>query len=182
MVLLILFPALMMGNPFPLLLLGFLFVLYSCMFQLIRSSSHFTDQSALIIFRSQISSGPNETLLATNWSSISPNLICNWIGVSCSRHRQRVTALDLSFMGLQGTISPHIGNLSFLVKLRLSDNNFYGFIPHEIDRLHRLRILMLASNQLEGSIPPSIQNCQKLHENMDLKGRCPSKPMSIAMA
>ncbi|KAG2724840.1 hypothetical protein I3760_01G037100 [Carya illinoinensis] len=67
-------------------------------------------------------------------------------------------------MGLQGTISPHIGNLSFLVKLRLSDNNFYGFIPHEIDRLHRLRILMLASNQLEGSIPPSIQNCQKLHE------------------
>ncbi|KAG6729640.1 hypothetical protein I3842_01G039600 [Carya illinoinensis] len=67
-------------------------------------------------------------------------------------------------MGLQGTISPHIGNLSFLVKLCLSDNNFYGFIPHEIDRLHCLRILMPASNQLEGSIPPSIQNCQKLRE------------------
>ncbi|XP_041009179.1 probable LRR receptor-like serine/threonine-protein kinase At3g47570 [Juglans microcarpa x Juglans regia] len=151
----------LIGNLFPLLLLGFLFVQYSCMFQLIQSLSNFTDQSALIAFRSRISSSPNETLLATNWST-APNSICNWIGVSCNRRRQRVTALHHSYMGLHGTISPHIGNLSFLVSLDLSNNSFFGFIPQEISRLHRLRILLLDSNQLEGSIPPTIQNCRKL--------------------
>ncbi|KAF5463992.1 hypothetical protein F2P56_014110 [Juglans regia] len=170
----------LIGNMFPLMLLSFLFVQYSCMFQLIQSFNNFTDQSALIAFKSRISSSPNETLLATNWYA--PNSICNWIGVSCSRRRQRVTALDLSYMGLHGTISPHIGNLSFLVSLHLFDNSFFGFIPHEISRLHRLRILILSFNQLEGSIPPSIHNCRKLRKNMDLKERYPSKPMSTAMA
>ncbi|KAG7960383.1 hypothetical protein I3843_10G121000 [Carya illinoinensis] len=64
-------------------------------------------------------------------------------------------------MGLQGTISPHMGNLSFLVLLDLSFNSFFGFIPHEIGHLHRLRILFLSSNQLEGSIPPTIHNYNK---------------------
>ncbi|KAG6729637.1 hypothetical protein I3842_01G039300 [Carya illinoinensis] len=150
----------LIGNLFPLMLLSFLFVQYSCMFQLVQPFNNFTDQSALIAFKSRISSSPNETLLATNWST--SNSICNWIGVSCSRRRQRVTALYLSYMGLQGTISPQIGNLSFLVSLHLSNNSFFGFIPHEISRLHRLRILILAFNQLEGSIPPSIHSCQKL--------------------
>ncbi|KAF5464002.1 hypothetical protein F2P56_014118 [Juglans regia] len=171
-------------NSSLLLLLGFLFVQYSCMFQLIQSYSNFTDQSALIAFKSQINSSPNETLLATNWST-APNSICNWIGVSCSRHRQRVTALDLSYMGLHGTISPHIGNLSFLVSLDLSVNNFSGFIPLEISRLHRLRILMLASNQLEGSIPPTIQNCRKLRvvsfDTNRLIGAIPSSFGNLSM-
>ncbi|KAF5464004.1 hypothetical protein F2P56_014120 [Juglans regia] len=65
-------------------------------------------------------------------------------------------------MGLHGTISPHIGNLSFLVSLDLSNNSFFGFIPHEISCLPRLRILLLYFNQLEGSIPPTIHNCRKL--------------------
>ncbi|KAG6666556.1 hypothetical protein I3843_01G035700 [Carya illinoinensis] len=152
----------LIGNLFPLMLLSFLFVQYSCMFQLVQPFNNFTDQSALFAFKSRINSSPNETLLATNWST--SNSICNWIGVSCSPCRQRVTALDLSYMGLQGTISPHIGNLSFLVSLLLSNNSFFGFIPHEISRLHRLRILILEFNQLEGSIPPSIHNCQKLRK------------------
>ncbi|KAG6666551.1 hypothetical protein CIPAW_01G038700 [Carya illinoinensis] len=169
---------------FPLLLLGFLFVQYSCMFQLIQSFNNFTDQSALIAFKSRISSSPNETRLATNWST-APNSICNWIGVSCSRRRQRVTALDLSFMGLQGNISPHIGNLSFLVSLNLSFNNFFGFIPHEISHLHRLRKLSLAFNQLEGSIPPTIHNCRKLRkvifDTNRLIGAIPSSLGNLSM-
>ncbi|KAG6729628.1 hypothetical protein I3842_01G039000 [Carya illinoinensis] len=149
-----------------------------------QGRDNFIGQSALIAFKSRISSRPNETLLATNWST-APNSICNWIGVSCSRRRQRVTALDLSHMGLQGTISPHIGNLSFLVKLDLSFNNFYGFIPHEISRLHRLRLLLLGSNQLEGSIPPTIQSCRKLHvvsfDTNHLIGAIPSSLGNMSM-
>ncbi|XP_059454475.1 probable LRR receptor-like serine/threonine-protein kinase At3g47570 [Corylus avellana] len=142
-------------------LLGLLLV-QSCMLELAQSSTNLTDQSALIAFSSKITSGPNETVLAGNWSTTTN--FCNWIGISCSRRRQRVTALNLSHVGLQGTISPYIGNLSFLVSLDLSNNSFFGSMPHEIGRLHRLRILSLPYNNLEGSIPPTLQNCQNLRE------------------
>ncbi|XP_059428123.1 probable LRR receptor-like serine/threonine-protein kinase At3g47570 isoform X1 [Corylus avellana] len=88
-----------------LLFLGFLLA-QSCTFQLAHSSTNITDRSALIAFNSKIRSSSNETVLAGNWSTTTN--FCNWIGVSCSRRRQRVTALNLSYMGLQGTISPHI--------------------------------------------------------------------------
>ncbi|KAG6639827.1 hypothetical protein CIPAW_10G129600, partial [Carya illinoinensis] len=89
--------------------------------------------------------------------STAPNSTCNWIGVSCSRRRQRVTTLNLSYMGLQGTISPHMGNLSFLVLLDLSFNSFFGFIPHEIGHLHHF-----ATNRLIGAIPSSLSNLPML--------------------
>ncbi|XP_059462696.1 receptor kinase-like protein Xa21 [Corylus avellana] len=146
-----------------LLLLSFLLLQYLCMLQLAQSSTtSFTDQAALIAFNSKLTSGPNQTVLAANWSTATN--FCNWIGISCSRRRQRVTALVLSYMGLQGTISPHIGNLSFLVYLNLRNNSFFGSMPHEINRLHRLRILQLSSNQLEGSIPPTLHNCRNLQQ------------------
>ncbi|KAK7834122.1 lrr receptor-like serine/threonine-protein kinase efr [Quercus suber] len=144
------------------LLLAFLLV-HSCVLQLSQSASNFTDQSALIAFNSKI----NNAHSAGNWSTTTN--FCNWIGVTCSLRRQRVTALNLSYLGLQGTISPHVGNLSFLVSLDLSNNSFYGFLPHEISRLHRLRELVLSYNLLEGSIPPTIHNCHKL-EYLSLPG------------
>ncbi|KAL4654590.1 hypothetical protein ACB092_01G390800 [Castanea dentata] len=137
------------------LLLAFLLV-HSCVLQLSQSASNFTDQSALIAFKSKI----NNAHSAGNWSTATN--FCNWMGVTCSLRRQRVTALNLSNLGLQGTISPHVGNLSFLVSLDLSNNSFYGFLPHEISRLHRLKELVLSYNLLEGSIPPTIHNCHKL--------------------
>ncbi|XP_059431342.1 probable LRR receptor-like serine/threonine-protein kinase At3g47570 isoform X1 [Corylus avellana] len=147
-------------RPSLLFLLGFLLV-QSCMHQLYSQSlSNSTDQLALIAFKSNITSSPNQTLLAANWTTTTN--MCNWVGVSCSRRRQRVTALNLSYMGLEGTISPHIGNLSFLVSLDLSNNYFFSFLPHEISRLHRLRILRLSSNLLEGNIPPTLHYCRKL--------------------
>ena len=150
-----------------LLLLAFLLV-QPCIPHLSHSSNNFTDQSALIAFKSQITFGPNVTVFAGgNWSSTTN--FCKWFGVSCSRRRQRVTALDLSYVGLHGTISPHIANLSFLVSLDLSNNSFNGFLPHEISRLHRLRELVLSNNLFEGSIPPTIQYCQKL-VNLSLSG------------
>jgi len=148
----------------------------SCIFQLVQSSTNFTDQSALIAFKSKLTYSPNQTVLAGNWSTTTS--FCNWIGVSCSRHKQRVTSLNLGFMGLQGTISPHVGNLSFLVSLNLRNNSFVGSLPHEISGLHRLRILILAYNQLEGTIPPTLENCRNLREihlvNNHLTGSIPS--------
>ncbi|CAN1321048.1 Putative receptor-like protein kinase At3g47110 [Linum perenne] len=39
---------------------------------------------------------------------------CQWKGVSCAATHARVTALELQSQELSGSISPHIGNLSFL--------------------------------------------------------------------
>ena len=143
-----------------LLLLAFLLV-QPCILHLSHSSNNFTDQSALIAFKSEISSHPDDTIFsASNWSTTAN--FCEWFGISCSRRRQRVTALNLSYVDLHGTISPHIGNLSFLVSLDLHNNSFSGFLPHEIGNLHRLRELQLSNNLLEGSIPPTLHNCQKL--------------------
>ncbi|GAV59608.1 Pkinase domain-containing protein/LRR_1 domain-containing protein/LRRNT_2 domain-containing protein/LRR_8 domain-containing protein, partial [Cephalotus follicularis] len=119
---------------------------------------NYTDHSALIGFQSAIDFDPTNTLVG-NWSEASN--FCNWVGVSCDQQHQRVTALNLSYMGLQGIIS-HVGNLSFLVTLDLRNNSFHGSLPHEISQLSRLRTLVLQFNQLEGNIPLSLHHCQSL--------------------
>ncbi|CAN0892452.1 Probable LRR receptor-like serine/threonine-protein kinase At3g47570 [Linum grandiflorum] len=77
---------------------------------------------------------------------------CEWHGVSCSaRHYGRVTALRLRSQGLSGSISTHVGNLSFLKE-----------IPSEIGCLHRLQKLLLSNNSLDGEIPSNISRCSAL--------------------
>ncbi|XP_010050947.2 putative receptor-like protein kinase At3g47110 [Eucalyptus grandis] len=137
------------------------------MFQPIICSSNFTDQVALLHFKSAIEIDPTNTIKGSNWTTEAN--FCEWIGVFCSNRRQRVTALDLSYMGLEGRLSPYLGNLSFLASLDLRNNNFHGRIPIEIGRLHRLKELVLQLNQFEGNIPPNLAQCQNLEE-MSLAG------------
>ncbi|CAN1295334.1 LRR receptor-like serine/threonine-protein kinase EFR [Linum perenne] len=97
---------------------------------------------------------------------------CEWYGVSCSkRHHGRVTALLLDSEGLSGSISPHIGNLSFLKELVLFNNSFIGEIPHEIGRLHRLKRLWLHNNSLDGEIPSNISGCSALTQFVVLNNK-----------
>ncbi|CAL5328355.1 unnamed protein product [Camellia sinensis] len=138
-------------------LLGAL-VLYSCMVELAICSSNFTDQLALFSFKSHITQDPNIKL--GNWTT--ETNFCDWEGVSCSRRRQRVTALSLGNMGLAGSISPYIGNLSFLKVLDLGNNSFDGPLINEIGRLHRLTDLILHKNNLQGGIPLDLYQCRKL--------------------
>ncbi|KAJ8451237.1 hypothetical protein Cgig2_014009 [Carnegiea gigantea] len=60
------------------------------------------------------------------------------------------------------TISPYIGNLSFLRSIDLSTNKLGGQIPVEIGLLSRLSFLYLFQNLLIGEIPSSISNCLSL--------------------
>ncbi|KAM3742766.1 hypothetical protein ACB098_07G092700 [Castanea mollissima] len=152
-----------------LLLLAFLLV-QPCILHSSHSSNNFTDQSALIAFKSEISFHPNDTVFsAGNWSTTTN--FCDWFGVSCSRRRQRVTALNLSYVGLHGTISPHIGNLSFLVSLDLQNNSFSSFLPHEIGNLHHLKKLSPETTKLythahhnqTSSIPKDLRLLPRLH-------------------
>ncbi|XP_027111968.2 uncharacterized protein [Coffea arabica] len=118
-----------------------------------------TDQSALLSLKAKITGDPHE-ILASNWSATSS--VCDWRGVTCGSRHSRVTALNISNLGLTGTIPPQLGNLSFLMSLDMSGNNFYGELPHELIRLSRLRVLSLGINMLSGNIPPWVGSFQQL--------------------
>ncbi|XVF20553.1 hypothetical protein REPUB_Repub12eG0010400 [Reevesia pubescens] len=117
-----------------------------------------TDQSTLLEIKHQILDPHN--FLDSNWSTNSS--VCYWIGVSCGARHGRVSVLDLSDMGLNGTIAPQLGNLSFLVSLNLSGNNFHGFLPKELAKLHRLKLIDLSQNAFDGEIPTWVGNLTTL--------------------
>ncbi|PON42470.1 Serine/threonine protein kinase [Trema orientale] len=118
-----------------------------------------TDRFALLKFKDSISNDPYGVLRSWNDSSIN---FCNWPGIACSRRHQRVTSLNLEDCTLRGTISPYIGNLSFLRVVNLGNNKFYGEIPPQVGHLFRLQRLNLSINMLEGEIPANLSYCSNL--------------------
>ncbi|KAJ6821176.1 receptor kinase-like protein Xa21 [Iris pallida] len=116
-----------------------------------------TDRSSLLLFKSKISLDPHGVLLAT-WNDTLP--FCSWQGVICGhRHSERVVSLNLTSLGLVGTIPPHLANLTFLRTIDLSSNHFHGPIPQELSRLSPLQILDLGNNSLSGMIPSELSHC-----------------------
>ncbi|KAJ4837188.1 hypothetical protein Tsubulata_030086 [Turnera subulata] len=119
------------------------------------------DQNALLALKSHITYDPNN-ILATNWSTTTS--VCSWIGISCNNATpQRVTALNLSSMGLEGSIPQDIGNLSFLAMLDLSNNRLAGEIPSGFRSLPNLEALFLGRNRFSGSIRMSAFNMSSLN-------------------
>ncbi|KAF0895705.1 hypothetical protein E2562_014324 [Oryza meyeriana var. granulata] len=124
------------------------------------------DELALLSFRSSLLY--DEGSLLASWNTSGNGQHCTWPGVVCGRrHPDRVVKLWLPSSDLSGTISPSLGNLSFLRKLDLSGNHLSGEIPPELGRLSRLRWMDLSDNSLQGSIPAAIGACTHL-TGMDL--------------
>ncbi|KAL7253367.1 hypothetical protein ACSBR1_007822 [Camellia fascicularis] len=119
-----------------------------------------TDRLSLLAIKDKIIEDPLHVLSSWN-DSIH---FCQWQDVMCGRRHQRVTALDLQSRELVGSISPHLGNLSFLRELLLQNNSFGNEIPPEIGRLPRLQILQLNNNSIGGRIPVNISRCTNLIE------------------
>ena len=117
-----------------------------------------TNRLALLKFKESIVDDPYGILSSWN-DSIQ---FCNWYGVTCGCHHRRVIALELLGHKLRGTITPYIGNLTFLRVTDLGNNIFYGKIPKEVGHLFRLQHLNIQSNTLGGEIPASLANCTKL--------------------
>ncbi|XP_057448802.1 probable LRR receptor-like serine/threonine-protein kinase At3g47570 [Lotus japonicus] len=156
---------------FPLMFPASLFWLYLILFTFKHCpkttasiSRNQTDHLALLKFKEQISYDPYGILDSWNHSTH----FCMWHGITCSsKHRRvhrRVTELSLTGYQLHGSLSPHVGNLSFLTKLYLQENNFHGNIPQELGRLVLLQVLYLTNNSFTGEIPTNLTTC------FDLKG------------
>ncbi|KAJ6836253.1 putative receptor-like protein kinase [Iris pallida] len=148
---------------FFLLLLLLALSLFSATSAAIGALDNSTDLSSLLAFKAASTTSGGDAsgiIIAANWTTDAP--FCTWVGVGCSRRRPRVVSLNLSSFSLQGTISPHLSNLSFLSSLDLSNNSLSGTIPDTLGRLPRLATLLLRQNLLSGPIPPSIFNMSSL--------------------
>ncbi|XP_009786455.1 receptor kinase-like protein Xa21 [Nicotiana sylvestris] len=141
-----------------LLILLFLVQYYSVFIS--AAPSNETDQEALLAFQNLVTSP--SLFLAKNWTSNTS--FCSWFGVTCSSRRQRVVALTLPNLKLQGTISPSLANLSFLRELNLGNNFFHGGIPYGLGNLPRLRVIDIQNNQLQGSIPRNLFQHQRVEK------------------
>jgi len=80
--------------------------------------------------------------------------VCKWHGIKCTG--DKITKVDLSELGLSGTLPEELSLLPSLRFLHLDHNKFTGTIPSSYGALTGLQELFLHRNQLEGPIPPSI--------------------------
>ena len=97
------------------------------------------------------------------------------------RVRGRVTALDLTQLGLNGRIPPEVGRLDGLVSLRLSRNRLVGPIPPELGGLSNLRKLWLDDNRLSGPVPPELGRLSRLAD-LRVKENLLSGPLPPSVA
>ncbi|KZV57089.1 receptor-like protein kinase [Dorcoceras hygrometricum] len=136
----------------------FFFFFLLCAF--VTSENNETELAALMAFKNGVIGDPLGAL--TSWN-VAVNF-CEWKGVVCSkRHRDRVVSVDLTSQSLVGSLSPRVGNLSFLREFILRNNSFYGHIPQEIGRLRRLEYLELSNNSFSGEIPRNLSMCSNLY-------------------
>ncbi|KAB1204354.1 hypothetical protein CJ030_MR8G014195 [Morella rubra] len=156
-------PMLVMGRTRLLILLSVSLLLAS--FGNGTSTNLTTDQSALLALKAQISYDPHG--VSNDWSLNTS--VCNWKGVTCDSRNHRIEALSLFDMGLEGTLPPHLGNLSYLGSLNISNNSFHGPLPNELARLDRLEVLDFGFNKFSEEIPSWIGWLSKL-QILSLKG------------
>ncbi|CAL5414380.1 unnamed protein product [Camellia sinensis] len=95
-----------------------------------------------------------------------------------------VIGITLRSQGLVGSLSSHVGNLSFLERIRLPNNSFHGPIPQEMGRLSRLQIIEFGNNSFRGGIPNNLSRCSKLEwldlVNNNLTGNIPAELGSLS--
>ncbi|GFS33634.1 leucine-rich repeat protein kinase family protein [Actinidia rufa] len=132
-----------------------------------------TDRQALLVIKDLIPGDPLRVFSSWNHSLH----FCDWQGVICGRRHQRVRVLNLSSLGLVGSLSPHVGNLTFLRIIDLGDNSFNGKIPQEIGRLFRLQYFVVWNNSFQGEFPTNLTHCPDIRVinviKNNLRGKLP---------
>jgi len=99
---------------------------------------------------------------------------CGWSSVTC--YNGRISSIDLSYLGLTGTIPSSIVNLSFLTRLNFYYNRIGGRIPPGLSLLSKLSYLDLRYNSFSGAVPDDLPvHLQSLYLSYNnLNGTIPS--------
>ena len=81
----------------------------------------------------------------------------HFLGVLCTtpedNSSSRIAVINLEGDGLDGFLTPTIGNLTELTTLNLRNNNFRGPIPNTIAKLRKITKLLLSQNFFSGCLP-----------------------------
>lgn len=104
-------------------------------------------------------------LASWDFANTSASNICTLNGVSCwNLNENRIISLQLSSMGLSGSLPESLKNCHSLQTLDLSSNSLSGTIPAQICAwLPYLVTLDLSKNSLSGPIPDQIVDCKFLN-------------------
>ncbi|KAJ7967735.1 Strubbelig-receptor family protein [Quillaja saponaria] len=145
------------GVSFSLFVIGFVSI--ASIFAALPLVSANTDSSnvqALQVMYSSLNSPPQ----LTNWKS-SGGDPCgeSWKGVTCEG--SAVVSIEVSGLGLSGTMGYQLSDLTSLRKLDLSNNNIHDTIPYQLPP--NLTSLNLASNNFSGNLPYSISSMVSLN-------------------
>ncbi|KAK9742355.1 hypothetical protein RND81_03G166500 [Saponaria officinalis] len=165
----------------PAFLIFFLFVVQNITAAgALRRFDYETDHAALLAIKNQLVDRPEGVF--SSWNDSVPH--CAWAGVTCGRKHKRVTMLHLNSRNLSGTISPFIGNLSFLNTIALYNNSLHGQIPDKIGDLFRLQELWINNNTIDGEIPGSLSSCLNLRilsmSYNKLEGKLPAELRALS--
>ena len=101
--------------------------------------------------------GLRDTLRGTaalNWTAGKP--MAEWEGVTVSGTPQRVTALNLADLDLDGELSGLLGNLTGLTTLDLSGNSLTGMLPSKLALLTSLTTVAISGTSFTGCAPASM--------------------------
>ena len=103
----------------------------------------------------------------TEWSCTTDGLIATdacasgseWTGVDCD-----IVALDLSTIGLRGTLPSAMAKLSWMRTFNLVNNSLTGSLPTPYGNIGALTQLNLGNNILSGQIPSEFGSLTELKE------------------
>ncbi|KAL5775285.1 hypothetical protein ACOSP7_012842 [Xanthoceras sorbifolium] len=125
-------------------------------FSLVHCTTDFNDVRALQVVYTSLNS-PSQLL--TNWKSGGGDPCAeSWKGVTCDG--SAVVSIDISRLGLNGTMGYLLSDLTSLRKLDLSGNSIHDIIPYQLPP--NLTSLNLASNNFSGNLPYSISTMGSL--------------------
>ncbi|KAM3295419.1 hypothetical protein ACQJBY_037985 [Aegilops geniculata] len=88
--------------------------------------------------------------LAASWMRNSTDC-CVWEGITCGADGS-VTDVSLASKGLEGHVSPSLGNLAGLLRLNLSHNSLSGGLPLELASSDSIIVLDVSFNRLGGDM------------------------------
>uniref|UniRef100_A0ACD5Z6L8 Uncharacterized protein n=1 Tax=Avena sativa TaxID=4498 RepID=A0ACD5Z6L8_AVESA len=99
--------------------------------------------------------------LTASWRSNTD--CCIWEGITCSSPNRMVTDIFLASQGLEGPISPFLGNLTGLLHLDLSRNSLYGGLSElpSSAPVQPLQVLNISSNLFTRRFPSTIWEVMK---------------------